>query len=243
MADAVSPAKQFATSKPAPKSHLLLVLLTVLPTIVQVPVNFNIVATAAVAVYSGSWRSVKPAPATEAMTKKDAMRFPIVGSCVLFGLFLAFKVFPAWLVNSLLTGYLICLAVIVLTASVTPYFEDFFPARIRSKILTLPKFKIPYLLDATKDQISVTLPELLFGAISLAFCGWYYVSRNWLANNVIGLAFSLEGLEHLSLGSVQTGTVLLCGLFVYDIFWVFCTPVMVSGTGTKHAVLDVEQTN
>jgi hypothetical protein len=27
---------------------------------------------------------------------------------------------------------------------------------------------------------------------------------------------------------MQTGGILLCGLFVYDIFWVFGTPVMVS---------------
>lgn len=228
MADTVSPAKQYATAKPAPKSHILLVLLTVLPSIVQVPVNFNIVATAALAVYAGSWRSVKPTPATESMTKSDAMRFPLVGSCVLFGLFLAFKVFPAWLVNALLTGYLICLAVIVLTASVTPYFEDRFPASIRNKTITLPKFKIPHVIDATKEQISATMPELCIGVVSLGFCCWYYATRHWMANNVIGLAFSLEGLEHLSLGSVQTGAVLLCGLFFYDIFWVFCTPVMVS---------------
>ena len=34
-------------------------------------------------------------------------------------------------------------------------------------------------------------------------------------------------MEHLSLGSTPVGIILLCGLFVYDIFWVFCTPVMV----------------
>ncbi|KAF4349139.1 hypothetical protein F8388_012257 [Cannabis sativa] len=32
----------------------------------------------------------------------------------------------------------------------------------------------------------------------------------------------------LSLGSFKTGAILLAGLFVYDIFWVFFTPVMVS---------------
>ncbi|KAG5517404.1 hypothetical protein RHGRI_037967 [Rhododendron griersonianum] len=36
------------------------------------------------------------------------------------------------------------------------------------------------------------------------------------------------GIEMLSLGSFKTGAILLCGLFVYDIFWVFFTPVMVS---------------
>ena len=37
-----------------------------------------------------------------------------------------------------------------------------------------------------------------------------------------------QALEFLSVGSVQIGAILLCGLFVYDVFWVFCTPVMVA---------------
>ena len=30
-----------------------------------------------------------------------------------------------------------------------------------------------------------------------------------------GLAFSIQGIEHLSLGAVQTGIILLSGLFAY----------------------------
>lgn len=37
----------------------------------------------------------------------------------------------------------------------------------------------------------------------------------------------LQGIAMLNLGSTKTGLLLLWGLFVYDIFWVFCTPVMV----------------
>ncbi len=56
----------------------------------------------------------------------------------------------------------------------------------------------------------------------------YFKEKHWLANNVLGLAFSVQGIEHLSLGAVSTGVILLSGLFFYDIFWVFCTPVMVA---------------
>ena len=63
--------------------------------------------------------------------------------------------------------------------------------------------------------------------MSSAFCIWYFTHKHWLANNVLGLAFSVQGIEHLSLGAVTTGVILLSGLFFYDIFWVFCTPVMV----------------
>ena len=64
--------------------------------------------------------------------------------------------------------------------------------------------------------------------------GRYFAEKHWLANNVLGLAFSVQGIEHLSLGAVSTGVILLSGLFFYDIFWVFCTPVMVSVVSCKN---------
>ena len=48
--------------------------------------------------------------------------------------------------------------------------------------------------------------------------------QHWIANNIFGLAFSLNGVELLHLNTVTTGCILLGGLFVYDIFWV-CTSV------------------
>lgn len=44
--------------------------------------------------------------------------------------------------------------------------------------------------------------------------------QHWIANNLFGLAFSLNGVELLHLNNVSTGCILLGGLFVYDIFWV-----------------------
>ncbi len=87
-------------------------------------------------------------------------------------------------------------------------------------------------------DIAATVPEMVGGACSLAFCCWYYAKKHWLANNLLGIAFSIQGIEHLSLGAVSTGVILLSGLFVYDIFWVFCTPVMVRrpALSTLHAL-------
>ncbi|GLC40086.1 hypothetical protein PLESTF_000921800 [Pleodorina starrii] len=231
MADAKpssSHATLYTSDRPALTAHLLLLGLSLAPLVVNVPTNFNIIATAALAVFAGSWRSVKPAPPTESMTKKDAMRFPIVGSCVLFGLFLLFKFVPKWLVNALLSLYLGGIAIFVLTSAVMPYVLDFFPESIRHREIELPHVKIPYVFDNSDGSMRPTVPELILATISFGFCGWYYAKKHWFANNMLGLAFCLEGIEHLSLGSVQVGTILLVGLFFYDIFWVFCTPVMVS---------------
>jgi len=51
---------------------------------------------------------------------------------------------------------------------------------------------------------------------------------SFLRNAVIGISFCIQGIEMLSLGSTQVGMILLSGLFFYDIFWVFFTPVMVT---------------
>lgn len=116
----------------------------------------------------------------------------------------------------------------MITAVLEPFLKGLFPAAITEYKLTLPLFKIPYVLEED-DPLSATGPELVVGAMSSAFCLFYFLSgRHYLANNLIGISFSLQGIEMLNLGSTQTGAILLSGLFFYDIFWVFCTPVMVS---------------
>ncbi len=52
--------------------------------------------------------------------------------------------------------------------------------------------------------------------------------KHWIANNIFGLAFAVNGIEFLQLNKVANGCILLCGLFFYDVFWVFGTNVMVT---------------
>ena len=54
--------------------HLVLALTAVAPLFVPVPVNVNIVVTAALTVLVGSLRSVKPTPPEDSMTKKVGER-------------------------------------------------------------------------------------------------------------------------------------------------------------------------
>uniref|UniRef100_T1JK34 Minor histocompatibility antigen H13 n=1 Tax=Strigamia maritima TaxID=126957 RepID=T1JK34_STRMM len=57
---------------------------------------------------------------------------------------------------------------------------------------------------------------------------WYLWKKHWIANNLFGLAFAINGVELLNLNNIVTGCILLGGLFFYDIFWVFATDVMVT---------------
>ena len=54
---------------PCPFSHLLLAIVAVAPAVISVPANINIILTAAVTVWVGSWRSVKDTPPEESMTR------------------------------------------------------------------------------------------------------------------------------------------------------------------------------
>jgi hypothetical protein len=76
--------------------------------------------------------------------------------------------------------------------------------------------------------LELTVPEAALAPPALAVGVWYFLTKGWLANNLLGLSLSIVGIEAMSLGSMQTAGILLTGLFFYDIFWVFCTPVMVS---------------
>uniref|UniRef100_A0A383WFE3 Signal peptide peptidase n=1 Tax=Tetradesmus obliquus TaxID=3088 RepID=A0A383WFE3_TETOB len=210
------------------KAHVLLLVLSVLPTVVYIPYSVSVVLHAALTVYVGSWRSIKAEPPQESMTHKDAMKFPIVGSCVLFGLFLCFRYLPKWLVNLLLSGYITLLGAFAINAVALPFVNQLFSEATQKKVLKLPSIPAIPFVSKEPTPLELTVPELLLCFPSLALGVWYAYTKNWLANNALGLAFSLLGIESVSLGSFKTAAILLSGLFVYDIFWVFCTPVMVS---------------
>ncbi|KAL3828232.1 hypothetical protein ACJIZ3_017034 [Penstemon smallii] len=174
----------------------------------------------------------------ETMSNEHAMRFPLVGSAMLLSLFLLFKFLSKDLVNAVLTCYFIVLGIVALSATLLPAIKRFLPKEWNDNLIV---WRFPYIkgmsssmplsdsvallltleVEFTKSQVIAAIP----GAF---FCAWYASKKHWLANNILGLAFSIQGIEMLSLGSFKTGGILLAGLFVYDIFWVFFTPVMVS---------------
>ncbi|KAL0371062.1 UNVERIFIED_CONTAM: Signal peptide peptidase [Sesamum angustifolium] len=203
-------------------ANLALAGLTLAPLLVKVDPNLNVILTACLTVYVGCYRSVKPTPPSETMSNEHAMRFPLVGSAMLLSLFLLFKFLSKDLVNAVLTCYFFVLGVAALSATVLPAIKRFLPKPWNDNVII---WRFPYIrsleVEFTKSQVVAAIPGIFF-------CAWYASKKHWLANNILGLAFCIQGIEMLSLGSFKTGAILLTGLFVYDIFWVFFTPVMVS---------------
>lgn len=186
------------------------------------PVTLNLLLTTATIIYIGSHRSLilrdHEHPLNEerdVMSAQDAYKFPLVGSCTLFGLFLAFKFFKEDIVNLLLSVYFSFIGTFLLAVSIEPFV---------SLVLTSEKKYgkeikgVPLLGDV---DLTFTFSDLVCYVLGGCFAFMYFKTKHWVMNNIFGVAFCIQGLERISIGSYKIGAILLIGLFFYDIFWVF----------------------
>ena len=160
------------------------------------------------------------------MTQSYALTFPIFGSISLVGLFLALRYLGQDLANRLLLLYFNVLGSIAVARFLSGLIQPFCPRKWAALELSVTIPNLPYLTEGPSDvALDVGTASLLPVGVAVCWYNTYY--EGWLANNAIGTAISVVGIEEIGVGSVSTGTIMLAGLFVYDIFWVFCTPVMV----------------
>ena len=80
-----------------------------------------------------------------------------------------------------------------------------------------------------KGKLSIGISGLVGASIGL-FCVVYFnfVSRPWYLTNIIGFAFAYSALQFMSPTTFGTGSLILGALFLYDIYFVFYTPMMVT---------------
>jgi len=169
----------------------------------------------------------------ETLKKEDAMQFPIMGSCSLFGLYLAFKFLGQEFVNLLIGGYFALVGCGALSLTIGPVMDKIAPESMKDYKLGFKK-KISHPLPEwilEKDfeiGIDLTGADVLSIVFSCVVVALYFQKKYWALNNVLGICFCMQGIERLSLGTYKIGAILLVGLFFYDIFWVFGTDVMVT---------------
>ncbi|XP_055688068.1 minor histocompatibility antigen H13 [Lutzomyia longipalpis] len=191
----------------------------------------SLVVMAMLPIFFGSFRSLKGGSnsrAPERMNSKDAMMFPVIASLSLFGLYLFFKIFSQDYINLLLTGYFFFLGVLALSSMMSPVINVLVPTSIPN---------IPFQLQFTQGEgaqkediinYKFSSYDVACIVISTVIGVWYSLQKHWIANNLFGVAFAVNAVALLRLNNVVTGCILLGGLFVYDIFWVFGTNVMVT---------------
>jgi len=199
----------------------------------------SLVVMALIPIFLGSFRSVdsqkeqkdnheKTGERPETMTQKDAMMFPLIASCALFGLYMIFNIFGKEYINMLLSFYFLVLGIFALSHMVSPVVLKLVPSAVPV---------IPFHLQFTQGEGEAreSVVDYQFNThdlVCLGLCSvvgvWYILKKHWLANDLLGMAFAINGVELLHLNNVVTGCILLGGLFFYDIFWVFGTDVMVT---------------
>jgi minor histocompatibility antigen H13 len=153
----------------------------------------------------------------------------VFGSCSLFGLYCAFKYLdPEW-VQFFMSGYFALAGVFTLTATFVGAIKAF-PnlSTMFNKIILNYKTKLSLFSYSEDIHLFITTAECVSFVPSMVIVYFYLQSKHYMLNNLIGMAFCIQAIENISVGSVKIATILQIGLFFYDIFWVFGTEVMVS---------------
>lgn len=200
----------------------------------------SLVIMALIPIIIGSFKSVKhqsnqkeSGQEIETMSTKEALLFPLIASVTLFGIYVVFKIFSKEHINLLLAFYFFLLGVIALTRMLSSVLGKFWP----NSLVENEQYDLHFSLTSknSKQTSELLFVKQIFDRelivcflISLAIGVWYFMKKHWIANNIFGLAFAVNGIEFLQLNKVLNGCILLGGLFFYDVFWVFGTNVMVT---------------
>ncbi|KAI8099409.1 signal peptide peptidase-domain-containing protein [Halteromyces radiatus] len=163
---------------------------------------------------------------SETLSANDAWMFPIMGSITLFSLYLIFRYVDKEYINLAITAYFGLMGTLAMAKTGLLFAQKLVPTSLLQHIQ-------PYRLTfSTKGKdvfrLKLTIVHLFLLLASVVLTVYYSLTKNWIASNAFGLAFSINAIQLLSLDSFKTGMILLSGLFLYDIFWVFGTEVMVS---------------
>lgn len=248
-------------------AYLSIVAASVLGLFHLIPVYPHMMILTIATIYIGSHNSLvthshDSTSVTETMQTKDALMFPLIGSVVLFSLYVVFKVFPKQYVNVLIKAYFFVFGCIVLSNKLHSLLQSTLPPNVVDSLsatsftVTNPLTIWPLTYLAAKDEptkpavaaagadakdeekkgdtaaaavssederIPITPLYAIATLLALVVAVYYLYSNHWLCSNLFGIAFSIQGIELLSLGSYLNGAILLSGLFLYDIFCTYNT--------------------
>lgn len=199
-------------------------------------------------VYVGSLASLRTPEATKALRKEKGLKetdddeeevqgvssegawmFPVLGSAVLISLFLAFKYLDKQMIILIVNIYFAvvgCLAIPpVLIHLVKMAFGSHSLDCYTKQVLSF-KANLSWTTPVTKKDLYDTVIKLdkatmgMFVVVVVLMAVYMY-TKHWVLANVIAVCFAMQGLSLILLDTFQTGLILLGGLFLYDIFWVF----------------------
>jgi minor histocompatibility antigen H13 len=79
------------------------------------------------------------------------------------------------------------------------------------------------------SKTRVGLLDVTSGIIALIVVAYFaFVNKPWWLTNLLGFSFCYGSLQFMSPSTFSTGSLILAALFLYDIYFVFFTPLMVT---------------
>ena len=218
---------------PADTALLVIGIMLIVPQFTLIHPYLHLLIMAPLLVYTGCMRALADhqkgdASQAETVSKKDAMQFPLVGSAVLFGLYVVIKFVKKEYLDLLISIYFTVAGAFSIYSCTAPALTEALGmgGLKRFEYTFHWKFwKARGAEDADPIELSFSMFDLALFVPCAGGAVAYAVTKKWWLNNLLGCAFSVQGIEMLALGSYAIGCILLAGLFLYDIFWVFGTEV------------------
>jgi len=149
----------------------------------------------------------------QSLKSEDAYWFPVIGSCVLFGLFCVIKYLGKDILKWIISTVIVFMCCFGIGTNV-----NHMHALVKKQV-NKPVFMIPIFEE------NVTVMQIAGSVVGAAMAVAYVMSQNWIINNLFGVSFCLVAIKAITISSYRTGAIMLVGLFAYDVFWVF---------GSKH---------
>ena len=215
--------------------YLSTLFLNLLSYVSPIPISFQLFFSSLSCIFIGSHRGIviqekaekEEKDKSEKISAKDAYLFPVYGSIVLLGLYVVYKIFDKNLLNLVLSFHFTIFGFLSVIQLLCYHINKYFP-EWETLFVFKRKFELDLRFYSKTFDISISRSETIAGLLALPPVIAYFITKHWLLNNLIGIAFSICGIESLVLPSFQVGFILLWGLFFYDIFWVYGTDVMVT---------------
>lgn len=200
-------------------SHLALAALLFAPTVTKVPIALQMMGLSTLMIVISSYNAAQRerkrlregnSDPRDVIGRDQAARFPLIASIALFGMFLAFKYLPKDWVSFLLTLYGVSFGGIAFGGLIGAVFESL------NQLPPILKKQFGF-----KDYITVSCCDVIGMMLAAPVAVWYYKTKNWLPNNILASSLALSAIDMMAIPDFKSSAILLVGLFVYDIFWVF----------------------
>ncbi|KAL2609513.1 hypothetical protein R1flu_028086 [Riccia fluitans] len=171
-------------------------------------------------VYVGSHRSLMKKP-PQKMSLNQGLAVPLFCSASLFGFYCLLRFFPDLDVRTFISAYLGVAGAVAVGSNVVEPLRLLLPnSESVSWRVDFPKWLVQD--DGKPVHLTLTPADLAAGAVGiLATIASKQAEAPFTLKNFIAVCIVTELLQLLSLGTFTTAAVMLSGLLLYDVFWVF----------------------